>query len=95
MLLLPQPPLSTSGYATTSSAQKEASGVTSQRLEIPVVPVEGRRGFDLRDFCKTWGLDAAQGGGVYMWREVWDKHVSKVYNKVLGSYWNYLSLMYD
>ncbi|KAJ7630358.1 hypothetical protein FB45DRAFT_832913 [Roridomyces roridus] len=51
----------------------------SQRVGIPVIPDEERLGFNVRQFVKQWGLNGAMGGGVHMWREVWDKYVGAVY----------------
>ena len=39
---------------------------------------------DLRRFAREWNLDGAKGGGVHMWREVWDDDVSHIYRDVLG-----------
>ena len=79
-LLLPQPPISK--YSLTTAAR--ASGPTSVHLDIPVVPDETRHGFDIREFTRTWGLDASSGGGAHMWREVWDHDVSAIYRDVLS-----------
>ncbi|KAJ6573882.1 phosphatidylethanolamine-binding protein [Mycena vulgaris] len=45
----------------------------------PLVPLKQRYGFDVRAFAKQWGLNGAVGGGVHMWREVWDEYVGAVY----------------
>ncbi|KAF9014902.1 phosphatidylethanolamine-binding protein [Cyathus striatus] len=81
-LLLPQPPAGASNYSLNMSA-RAGTEPTSQHLDIPVVSVEQRRGFDVRAFCQQWGLDAASGGGVHMWREVWSEEVSKIYSETL------------
>ena len=78
--MLPQPPISK--YSLTTAAR--ASVPTSVHLDIPVLPDESRRGFDIREFTRTWGLDAENGGGAHMWREVWDDDVSVIYNDILS-----------
>ncbi|KAJ3799494.1 phosphatidylethanolamine-binding protein, partial [Lentinula aff. detonsa] len=66
---------------------------TSQWLDIPIVSDSQRRGFNLRKFVREWGtqvnggkgLDSEKnhaivvGGGVHMFREVWDETVSGVF----------------
>ena len=39
---------------------------------------DARRGFNLREFSEQWGLDGGNGGGAFMWREVWDESVSDI-----------------
>ncbi|KAJ7139447.1 phosphatidylethanolamine-binding protein [Mycena epipterygia] len=51
----------------------------SQRLGMPVIPDSARLGFNVRAFARHWGLNGAVGGGVHMWREVWDKYVGGIY----------------
>ena len=49
-----------------------------------------RRGFNLREFSEQWGLDGGNGGGAFMWREVWDESVSDIYRHTLSKcryYW--------
>ncbi|KAJ7293947.1 phosphatidylethanolamine-binding protein [Mycena rebaudengoi] len=69
--------------AAFPSARAQLDGVVtlSQELAIPALPADpaARRGFDVRAFVKQWGLNGAHGGGVHMWREVWDKYVGAVY----------------
>ena len=89
-LLLPQPPLeSSSGYSLTG-AYRATTGTTttttSVELDIPVVPDQERLGFDIRKFASEWNLDGAKGGGVHMWREVWDDDVSHIYKDILGKF---------
>ncbi|CAK5279833.1 unnamed protein product [Mycena citricolor] len=55
----------------------------SQELDIPVVPMDARVGFDIRAFVKEWGMNAAMGGGMHMFREVWDTYVSGIYKYTL------------
>jgi len=45
-----------------------------------------RHGFDVREFVRKWGLDAASGGGAHMWREIWDKDVSLIYKDILSEF---------
>jgi large subunit ribosomal protein L35 len=49
-----------------------------------VVPDEDRHGFNIREFARIWGLDASNGGGAHMWREVWDDDVSVIYKDMLS-----------
>lgn len=83
-LLLPQPPLIGSEYTRTGAFRATSGKTTSVELDIPVVSDEERLGFDIRKFAREWNLDGAKGGGVHMWREVWDDDVSHIYRDVLG-----------
>ncbi|KAJ7775311.1 hypothetical protein B0H16DRAFT_1756544, partial [Mycena metata] len=49
------------------------------RIDVPVVTMAQRLGFDVRAFVKRYGLKATVGGGAHMFREVWDKYVGAVY----------------
>ncbi|PPQ70890.1 hypothetical protein CVT24_000558 [Panaeolus cyanescens] len=80
-ILLPQPPLEGSEY--TLSAASRADGPTSAHLDIPIVPDEQRLGFNVRDFVEKWNLDGSKGGGLHMWRAVWDDSVSEIYRDIL------------
>ncbi|KAF8962532.1 phosphatidylethanolamine-binding protein [Flammula alnicola] len=82
-LLLPQPPLGASGYTLTAASRAAVGVPTSAHLDIPVVPTEERLGFNVRAFVERWNLDAAQGGGAHMFREIWDEDVSEIYKSVL------------
>ncbi|KAH9487184.1 54S ribosomal protein L35, mitochondrial [Psilocybe cubensis] len=85
-LLLPQPALAPEGYTRVGSVLAARQGneqPTSQRLDIPVVPEEERRGFDVRAFMEKWGFEGRRGGGAHMFREVWDEDVSAIYKDVL------------
>lgn len=86
MLLLQQPPLGSSGYSLNIEARAKSDESTSLLLDIPVVPDNQRKGFDLRSFMRKWGLDMREGGGVHMWREVWDGHVSTIYEDILSMF---------
>ncbi|EJD03667.1 PEBP-like protein [Fomitiporia mediterranea MF3/22] len=55
----------------------------SEKLSIPSVSDEARIGFDVRAFCEEHGLDASQGGGAHMWREVWNEAVTDIYKHTL------------
>lgn len=55
--------------------------------------MEQRLGFDFRSFTNQYGLDGTKGGGVHMWREVWDETVSKIYADVLSK-WSFLELLW-
>lgn len=61
-------------------------------MDIPVVTKEERLNFNVREFVKQWGLNAAKGGGGHMWREVWDETVSGVYKDILGALFPFLSV---
>ena len=56
-----------------------------QPLDIPVVSDQARLGFNYRAFAAQHGLDATKGGGIFMFREVWDETVSKIYSDVLST----------
>ncbi|KAJ7226138.1 phosphatidylethanolamine-binding protein, partial [Mycena pura] len=91
-LLLPQPPLpgkkynrSTEALMTAQQARlaqslrDQAAADAARAAAIPVVADAGRLRFDVRAFAREWGLNGAVGGGVHMFREVWDKDVGAVY----------------
>ncbi|KAK7041759.1 mitochondrial 54S ribosomal protein YmL35 [Paramarasmius palmivorus] len=82
VLLLPNPPKTS--YSLNTEATATRGVPTSKSLDIPVVPDDQRLGFNVRDFVKKWGLNAAMGGGYHMFREVWDEHVTHIYEAVLG-----------
>ena len=46
--------------------------------------MEERLGFNYRKFAEKYGLDGAKGGGVFMWREIWDEGVSRIYADTLS-----------
>lgn len=56
----------------------------TERISVPVPTEAERVGFDYRVFAEKYGLDASQGGGAHMWREIWDETVSKIYQDVLS-----------
>ncbi|KAJ7102552.1 phosphatidylethanolamine-binding protein, partial [Mycena belliarum] len=64
---------------TLRAAADRGAAVEAARVDAPVVPDAARAGFDLRAFARAWGLNGALGGGVHMWREVWDKYVGAIY----------------
>ncbi|KIP02565.1 hypothetical protein PHLGIDRAFT_111938 [Phlebiopsis gigantea 11061_1 CR5-6] len=55
----------------------------TERIKIPAISMEQRLGFDYRAFAANHGLDASKGGGVFMWREVWDETVSRIHAETL------------
>lgn len=59
---------------------------TSEYLDIPVVSDKERLGFNVREFVKQWGLNAALGGGYHMYRQVWDETVTGLYGAVFGKW---------
>jgi len=85
ILLLPQPPASdTPDYTLNTAARAPPGQISSAYLDIPVVSNAEREGFDVRAFMQKWGLDGSKGGGVHMFREIWDEDVSNIYKNVLG-----------
>lgn len=94
-LLLPQPALAPEGYTRVGSALAARQGnvhPTSQRLDIPVVKEEERRGFDVRTFMDRWGFEGRRGGGAHMFRQVWDEDVSGIYKDVLSEWFLFFGL---
>ncbi|KAF8341680.1 phosphatidylethanolamine-binding protein [Amanita rubescens] len=84
-LLLPHPPASGAQDYTLNAAARASPGqVTSAYLDIPVVNNAERKGFDIRAFMQQWGLDRSKGGGIHMFRQIWNESVSKIYKNVLG-----------
>ena len=63
----------------------------SAKIDAPVVSDAERRGFDLRAFCATHGIDGENGGGAHMWREEWDPTVSDIYKHTLSA-WSFFAL---
>lgn len=53
-------------------------------ISVPVFSNDQRLGFSVRDFIATYDLDLSAGGGIFMWREVWDHAVSTIYRDILG-----------
>ncbi|KAF9050804.1 PEBP-like protein [Hymenopellis radicata] len=81
LLLLPQPAIS--DYSLNTEGEAGYKKVTSRHLDIPVVPKDQRKGFDVRAFAKQWELNGRNGGGAHIWRAVWDSSVDAFY-KSLG-----------
>jgi hypothetical protein len=73
------------GLEYTRTGAFRATSSTSVQLDIPIVPDQERLGFNVRKFASRWNLDGAKGGGVHMWREVWDDDVSLIYRDILGN----------
>jgi len=72
---------------------------TSRHLDIPIIPDSARLGFDVRAFCKEYGLSLNAnwktrdtgarkgswgGGAVHMFRQVWDESVGGIYEVFFG-----------
>ena len=72
------------GSEYTLTGAFRATSPTSVELDIPIVSDQERLGFNVRKFASQWNLDGAKGGGVHMWREVWDDDVSLIYKDILG-----------
>ncbi|KAJ7171718.1 phosphatidylethanolamine-binding protein [Mycena crocata] len=86
LLLLQQPPLpghrytrNTEALLTDQQARLSQSLRDGALLSADLASESDRLGFDVRGFAKQFGLNGALGGGVHMWREVWDKYVGAVY----------------
>ncbi|KAJ7440001.1 phosphatidylethanolamine-binding protein, partial [Mycena galericulata] len=85
LLLLPQPPLTGHRYTLNAEALLTAQqtrltqSLRDHAAAQAAAAAEARLGFDVRAFARQWGLNGALGGGVHMWREVWDKYVGAVY----------------
>ncbi|KAK2462118.1 hypothetical protein APHAL10511_006581 [Amanita phalloides] len=84
-LFLPHPPASGAPDYTLNAAARASPGqITSAYLDIPVVSKADRRRFDVRAFMHQWGLDGSKGGGTHMFRQIWNEHVSTIYEDILG-----------
>ncbi|OBZ80101.1 54S ribosomal protein L35, mitochondrial [Grifola frondosa] len=55
----------------------------TERISIPAIEDADRLGFNFREFAEKYGFDGTRGGGAHMWREVWDKTVSHIYEHTL------------
>lgn len=88
------------GSEYTLTGAYRAIGCTSVQLDIPIVSDQERLGFNVRRFAKQWNLNGAKGGGVHMWREVWDDDVSLIYRDILRKFfclatvWHSLVLLF-
>jgi hypothetical protein len=60
-------------------------------ISMPILSETDRCGFDVRAFMEQYGLDGNKGGGVHMFREVWDPFVSSIY-KNMGMLLTYVFL---
>lgn len=74
------------GSEYTLTGAFRATGPTSVQLDIPIVPDQERLGFNVRKFASQWNLNGAKGGGVHMWREIWDDDVSLIYRDILRKF---------
>ncbi|KIJ60093.1 hypothetical protein HYDPIDRAFT_139582 [Hydnomerulius pinastri MD-312] len=52
-------------------------------IDVPVVEMDQRLGFSVREFMAKYDIDPSTGGGAHMWREVWNETVSGIYRDVL------------
>ncbi|GJE94174.1 PEBP-like protein [Phanerochaete sordida] len=66
-------------YALMLVAQQDPT----KRIEVAVPTKEQRLGFSYRQLAAEVGLDATKGGGIFMWREIWDETVSRIYAETL------------
>jgi len=55
----------------------------TESISIPTLSDVDRLRFNVREFTTQYGLDGSTGGGVHMWRQVWDEGVSQIYATVL------------
>lgn len=66
-----------------------------EKLNLPVSDyLTTRDQFDMRSFVAQHGFDMdtkGHGGGVFMWREVWDETVSDIYRNTLSQFKLYSS----
>ncbi|TEB26318.1 PEBP-like protein [Coprinellus micaceus] len=83
VLLIPQPPKEGETYTRNTEARAKDGEVTSKEIEVDVIGEEGRKGFDVREFCERHGMSCKEGGAVHMWREVWSERTNKVYREIL------------
>lgn len=74
------------GSEYTLTGAFRATSPTSVQLDIPIVSDQERLGFNVRKFASRWNLNGAKGGGVHMWREVWDDDVSLIYRDILRKF---------
>jgi large subunit ribosomal protein L35 len=82
--LIPQPPKEGETYTRNTEARAKDGEVTSKEIEVDVIGEEGRKGFDVREFCERHGMSCKEGGAVHMWREVWSERTNKVYREILS-----------
>ncbi|KAF8837939.1 PEBP-like protein [Paxillus ammoniavirescens] len=54
-------------------------------IDVPVIEMDQRLGFSLREFMAKYDLNSTIGGGAHMWRQVWNPVVSGIYRDVLKS----------
>ncbi|KAF8139756.1 phosphatidylethanolamine-binding protein [Boletus edulis] len=48
-------------------------------IDVPVVEMDKRLGFPVREFMASYGLDPSTGGGAHMWRGEWNPTVSIIH----------------
>lgn len=56
------------------------------RISVPVLSQKQRCGFDVRTFIEKYKFEDSKGGGIHMFREVWNEEVSNIYQEILGTY---------
>jgi large subunit ribosomal protein L35 len=54
------------------------------RISVPVLSQKQRCGFDVRTFIEKYKFEDSKGGGIHMFREVWNEEVSNIYQEILG-----------
>jgi hypothetical protein len=57
----------------------------TNEISVPILLEKDRCGFDVRAFMEKYGLDGSKGGGVHMFRELWDPVVSNIHKAALGT----------
>lgn len=55
-------------------------------IDVPVVEMDRRLGFSVREFMATYNLDPSTGGGTHMWRGEWNPAVSRIHRDLLSKY---------
>ncbi|KAG8220250.1 phosphatidylethanolamine-binding protein [Butyriboletus roseoflavus] len=53
------------------------------QIDVPVVEMDQRLGFPVREFMAKYNLDGSIGGGAHMWRGEWNPAVSRIYQDLL------------
>lgn len=60
-------------------------------ISVPVFDRNERLGFSVREFIEKYQLDLS-AGGAFMWREIWDDDVSRIYRDIIGR--SFLALLH-
>ncbi|KAG9314739.1 phosphatidylethanolamine-binding protein [Chiua virens] len=52
-------------------------------IDVPIVEMDQRLGFSVREFMAKYNLDPSTGGGAHMWRGEWNQTVSRIHRDLL------------